>query len=85
MYGGTAPFTEPEAAVVRDVFDRYDNQIKLYVAIHSYGQYFLYPWGYDLYVVISITQHTTKQKENGKPILEYENLISFSRLKRQSG
>ncbi len=47
-YGGTAPFTEPEASIVRDVFDQYDNQIKLYVAIHSYGQYFLYPWGYDL-------------------------------------
>lgn len=47
-YGGTAPFTEPEASIVRDVFDRYDDEIKLYVAIHSCGQYFLYPWGYDL-------------------------------------
>ncbi|XP_037029998.1 carboxypeptidase B-like [Bradysia coprophila] len=56
-YGGTAPFTEPEASIVRDVFDRYDNQIKLYVAIHSYGQYFLYPWGYDFVKVDNWEEH----------------------------
>lgn len=49
-YGGAAPFTEREASIVKNVFDQYENQIKLYVAIHSYGQYFLYPWGYDLYM-----------------------------------
>ncbi|KAJ6635727.1 Carboxypeptidase B [Pseudolycoriella hygida] len=56
-YGGVAPFTEREASIVRDVFDRYDNQIKLYVALHSYGQYFLYPWGYDFVKVDNWEDH----------------------------
>jgi len=45
-YAGLEPFTESEAAIVRDVIAQYGDLIKLYGAIHSYGQYFLYPWGY---------------------------------------
>jgi len=56
-YGGLEPFSEPEAAIVSDVIARYDSQIKLYVAIHSYGQYFLYPWGYDFVKIDNWEDH----------------------------
>jgi len=46
-YGGVEPFSEPEAKIVRDLYARYGTQIKLHIGIHSYGQYFLYPWGYE--------------------------------------
>ncbi|XP_037052118.1 carboxypeptidase B-like [Bradysia coprophila] len=56
-YGGVAPFSEPEAALVRDLYARYEGQIKLHIGIHSYGQYFLYPWGYDFVNIDNWEEH----------------------------
>jgi len=50
-YAGLEPFSERETAIVRDVVARYRDHLVLYAAIHSYGQYFLYPWGYDFILI----------------------------------
>ncbi len=43
-YRGTAPFSEPETAIM-DVFMRSHN-IKTCLNYHTYGNYLIYPWGY---------------------------------------
>ncbi|XP_045502115.1 carboxypeptidase B-like [Colias croceus] len=45
-YAGPKPFSEPETQMVRNVMMEYGKRIKLYVSLHSYGQYLVYPWGY---------------------------------------
>ncbi|CAH0563476.1 unnamed protein product [Brassicogethes aeneus] len=45
-YGGSGPFSEPETASV-ERFIRSIQNWKAYISFHSYGQYILYPWGYD--------------------------------------
>ena len=46
-YRGQRAFSEPETAAVRDFILQRSADIKLYLTFHSYGQMFLYPWGYD--------------------------------------
>ncbi|XP_026480609.1 carboxypeptidase B-like [Ctenocephalides felis] len=43
-FAGNRPFSEPETSALRDLLLR--SNVKLYLTIHTYGQYFLYPWGY---------------------------------------
>ncbi|BFZ14315.1 hypothetical protein BsWGS_17354 [Bradybaena similaris] len=50
IYPGTAAFSEPETANIRDLFNSLVNQVVAYVSIHSYSQYVLVPWGYTNYV-----------------------------------
>ncbi|XP_063626586.1 carboxypeptidase B-like [Cydia splendana] len=45
-YAGPKPFSEPETQMVRNVMMTYRDRIKLYVSLHAYGQYLVYPWGY---------------------------------------
>ena len=42
-YQGQAPFSEPETRSVRDFILSLDNVI-MYLSLHSYGQYIIYPW-----------------------------------------
>ncbi|KAK9501207.1 hypothetical protein O3M35_002277 [Rhynocoris fuscipes] len=44
-YIGTGPFSEPETRALRNYAVKLKN-VKLYLTFHSYGQYFLYPWGF---------------------------------------
>jgi hypothetical protein len=44
-YRGTAPFSEPETAAFRDFVNAHAFTIA--ASIHSYGELFLFPWGYD--------------------------------------
>lgn len=46
IYAGPRAFSEPEARVVADFFIARKNEIKIYLAFHSYGQYVLAPFGY---------------------------------------
>ena len=46
-YRGTSAFSEPESRAIRDFLLRGENNFVLYLTFHSYGQYILYPWGYD--------------------------------------
>ncbi|KAJ9581600.1 hypothetical protein L9F63_023220, partial [Diploptera punctata] len=45
-FAGSRAFSEPETAALRDFAVANKNKIKLYLTFHSYGNYFLYPWGY---------------------------------------
>lgn len=45
-YAGSKPFSEVETQHVRDALMEYRDRIKLYVSLHAYGQYLVYPWGY---------------------------------------
>lgn len=46
-YPGVSAFSEPETRAVRAILDRHSTDIKLYVSLHTYGNYVLYPWGYE--------------------------------------
>lgn len=45
-YAGPFPFSEPETRAVKNVMLENARRIKLYVSLHAYGQYIVYPWGY---------------------------------------
>lgn len=47
IYSGKAPFSEVESQNIANFVAKYKNNVKLYLTFHSYGQYILYPWGYD--------------------------------------
>jgi len=44
-YRGTGPFSEPETQALRLFINQRD--FNLAMNFHTYGNYFLYPWGYD--------------------------------------
>ncbi|CAG2163161.1 unnamed protein product [Oppiella nova] len=43
-YRGTKAFSEPETKAVSDFVLSKGTKVKAYLAVHSYGQYWLYPW-----------------------------------------
>ncbi|XP_043865555.1 carboxypeptidase B isoform X2 [Drosophila mojavensis] len=45
-YAGPRAYSEPEAIVVRDLIQGLADRGKMYLSVHSYGRYILYPWGY---------------------------------------
>ncbi|XP_075981331.1 carboxypeptidase B-like [Anticarsia gemmatalis] len=45
-FAGPKPFSEPETRMVRNIMMENSKLMKLYVSLHSYGQYLVYPWGY---------------------------------------
>lgn len=47
IFAGPSPFSEIETQVLRNVINTNKARVKAYMAIHSYGSYFLYPYGYD--------------------------------------
>lgn len=46
-YGGSSAFSEPESQAIRNFILSSGANFKAYISFHSYGQYILYPWGYD--------------------------------------
>lgn len=44
-FHGRGPFSEPETAVIRDIFNEYSSRIELYLDIHSFGSMILYGYG----------------------------------------
>ncbi|KAL4711494.1 hypothetical protein ACJJTC_000510 [Scirpophaga incertulas] len=47
IYRGTRAFSEPESKALSDFFKSSAAKFSGYLTYHSYGQYLLYPWGYD--------------------------------------
>ena len=43
-YRGPGPFSEPETQAIRDLAN--DHNFKISLSYHSYGNWWLYPWGY---------------------------------------
>ncbi|XP_066246867.1 carboxypeptidase B-like [Euwallacea similis] len=46
-FGGSGPFSEPETAAVQRYISGSSAKWRAYISFHSYGQYILYPWGYN--------------------------------------
>ena len=46
VYQGTAENSEPETQAIINTILKYTNNIRVYVTLHSYGQYWLTSWGY---------------------------------------
>lgn len=46
IYKGKTAFSEPESRALRDAMLPIKDRIEAYITMHSYGQYFLHPWGY---------------------------------------
>jgi len=47
IYRGTAPFSEPETASIRDYVLADSGRLAASIDYHSYSQLILWPWGYD--------------------------------------
>lgn len=47
IYAGSSAFSEPETKAVKDFLEKSAGNFKASLSFHSYGQYILYPWGYD--------------------------------------
>ncbi|GAB6027888.1 corticosteroid- binding protein [Chamberlinius hualienensis] len=45
-YRGLSPFSERESKAIRQYLTEIKNQLKVYVSLHSYGQLFLHPYGF---------------------------------------
>lgn len=50
IYGGTSAFSEPETGAIKTFLTPKASKIGGTISFHSYGEYILYPWGYDSYV-----------------------------------
>ncbi|CAG2107277.1 unnamed protein product [Medioppia subpectinata] len=45
-YSGPKPFSEPESRAVSSLIVDNKHRLMAYITLHSYGQWFLYPWGW---------------------------------------
>ncbi|XP_013116564.1 carboxypeptidase B1 [Stomoxys calcitrans] len=45
-FRGPTAFSEPETKLLRDLMHSLSGRAKMYLTLHSYGNYLLYPWGY---------------------------------------
>lgn len=50
LYRGPHAESEPEVAAISNLLREYKNRIKLYLSVHSFGDYLLFPFGYDYHV-----------------------------------
>lgn len=46
-YFGPHPYSEPETAALQDLLLRYKQHMVFYLSLESFGDYILYPWGFD--------------------------------------
>ncbi|KAJ8728565.1 hypothetical protein PYW07_006261 [Mythimna separata] len=44
-FHGAAPFSEPETAIIKTIYDQYSSRIELFLDIHSFGSMILYGYG----------------------------------------
>lgn len=47
IYRGPSAFSEPETLAQKQFFDNTKESFHAFLTFHSYGQYILYPWGYN--------------------------------------
>lgn len=48
IYAGAHAFSEPETIAQKRFFEQTNEKFQAFLTFHSYGQYILYPWGYDV-------------------------------------
>lgn len=46
IYAGPYPFSEPETIAMKSYLQYKIPDLKVYISLHSYGQFWLAPWGY---------------------------------------
>ncbi|XP_037814500.1 carboxypeptidase B-like [Lucilia sericata] len=47
IYCGDEAFSEPESRALKDLLNNINATCRMYLTLHSYGNYLLYPWGYE--------------------------------------
>lgn len=45
-YQGDRPLSEPETQIIDNIMEKIKHECKLYLTLHSFGNYLLYPWGF---------------------------------------
>ncbi|XP_054759843.2 carboxypeptidase B-like [Lytechinus pictus] len=70
-YQGTEALSEPENSGSKAFLQSFGSNLKLFIDFHSYGQYWLYPWGYTRFDVA----HPDKDEQNALAI-KVENSIN---------
>lgn len=68
IYAGKSAFSEVESVNLAKFAAKYKNQLKLYLTFHSYGQYLLYPFGYDSVFPQNRNELDTLGRKAGKAI-----------------
>ncbi len=64
-FHGWSPFSEPETKAMSSYLLGLKDQLEIYLTLHSYGQYWLTPWGFTYQVppdyedMVSIRLHDT--------------------------
>ncbi|XP_063585938.1 carboxypeptidase O-like [Penaeus indicus] len=46
IYHGAEAFSEPETRALRDLANVFRKDLNIYMSLHSYGKFILYPWSY---------------------------------------
>lgn len=46
IFAGPTAFSEPETMVVSDMIHTFSEKGRMYLTLHSYGEFLLYPWGW---------------------------------------
>lgn len=52
-YSGPEPFSEPETKALANFVSTFNN-IKVYLALHSYGQYLLHPYVSNMHIILNL-------------------------------
>ncbi|XP_014234510.1 carboxypeptidase B-like [Trichogramma pretiosum] len=73
QYAGSRPFSEPETRALRDFILSRRGLIKVYLTLHSYGNYMLFPWGF------------TSELPPNEPVLRCAAELAESALARVRG
>lgn len=47
VYSGDEAFSELESRAIRDLLHSINTTCRMYLTLHSFGNYLLYPWGYE--------------------------------------
>lgn len=45
-YAGPTPFSEPETAAMRDFYGTIASRVRIFISLHAFGQYLLFPPGH---------------------------------------
>ncbi|KAH8380023.1 hypothetical protein KR009_008541, partial [Drosophila setifemur] len=75
IYRGEQPFDQPESQVLRDLMLHYYGRLTWYLSLHSYGNYFLLPWGYTSEFPDHYQDMMSVADEGAMAIVHYSNGI----------
>ncbi|XP_055604386.1 uncharacterized protein LOC129752636 [Uranotaenia lowii] len=62
-FAGTGPSSEAETQAMMDFMARFQKAITMYIAVHTYGELILWPWGYDFIHCDNAQEHDDLGKQ----------------------